>query len=276
MQNIILKKKGLAFAIIFLFILVSVAPVIGTSSYLEDTTPPVTTIEIYGDLGENGWYVHLQGIKLVATDDLSGVNKTYYSINGGENQTYTKMFSIYYDGIYVIEYYSVDNAGNVEDVKSAELKLDQMRPGVFVDFQRLGFKKWKFIVQCYDVTSGMDRVEFYYDDNLEFIDYDKPYEWIWNDSINLYNHKFNIIAYDKAGNKGEPLLYNTKTIVGIIYNPKITEDYISFFAIKVWILTTGEIISFKNFTISTFGFSGHVGKFFIFANYISGWGGPTE
>lgn len=79
-------------------------------------------------MGENGWYVFLQIIKLVAIDDLSGINKTCYRINGGEWQNYTKMFSIYYDGIYIIEYFSVDNAGNVEDVKSTELKLDCTEP----------------------------------------------------------------------------------------------------------------------------------------------------
>ena len=269
--------KTLALSIVVLFIFTAVTPSIGVSSYLDDTTPPVTIIEVYGLLGENGWYVDYLGldIKLVATDDISGVNKTFYKIDGKEWLEYTKMFEINENGIHTVDYYSVDNAGNVEDVKFAEIKLDWNSPDVYVDINRLGIKKWKFITFCSEETSGMDRVEFYCDDKLEFIDYEKSYEWIWNGS-KLENHKFNVIAYDKAGNAGIPYSWPVKIIVGIISNRKITENYISFFAIKAWILSEGTIISFKNFTISTFGFSGYIGKFFIFANYITEWEGPTE
>lgn len=88
-------------------------------------------------------------------------------------------------------------------------------------------KKWKFIVSCYDETSGIDRVEFYCDGKLEFIDYEKPYEWIWNGS-KLEDHKFDIRVYDKAGNYGVPYSPCYKYILGIIFNPPVSEGFISF------------------------------------------------
>jgi len=280
-------KNILISIIIVLLTIINITPLTGSLSFEKqikiynyrniiidnDTTPPVTTIEMYGMLGENGWFVDFFGvdIKLVATDDMSGIDKTYYKIDGGERQIYIDMFKIQEEGTHVIEYNSVDNAGNVEDIKTAELKLDNMQPIVDLNTKRLGIKKWRFTVSCFDETSGMDRVEFYCDDKLEFIDYEKPYEWIWNGS-KIENHEFLFKAYDKAGNECNPYSIVPARIFGIISNPNVSEDIISFFAIKVLKIDEGdkEIISLKNFTIYKVGFSGFIGKFFIFASYIYG------
>jgi hypothetical protein len=61
----------------------------------------------------------------------------------------------------------------------------------------------------------IDRVEFYYDDKLLFIDTEKPYEYLLNKrSIGL--HMIQVIAYDTRGNSAtdqmEILFLNSKNI----------------------------------------------------------------
>jgi len=53
-----------------------------------------------------------------------------------------------------------------------------------------------------DVFGSIQRVEFYIDDNLEFTDYESPYEWLWNEFA-IGRHEIKVIAYDNEGNKAE-------------------------------------------------------------------------
>ena len=62
-----------------------------------------------------------------------------------------------------------------------------------------------FTVKCYDETSGMDRVEFAINDEVQFIDDTppSPYKWILEDPFDIPDWKTSIIkatAFDKAGN----------------------------------------------------------------------------
>lgn len=60
---------------------------------------------------------------LSCTDILSGCTRTRYRINGETWKTYSSKFALGSDGIQTIEYYSEDNAGNVEAIKSAIAKV---------------------------------------------------------------------------------------------------------------------------------------------------------
>jgi hypothetical protein len=86
----------------------------------NDTTPPVTTATLNppSPNGMNGWYVSLITVTLTATDDLSGVNATFYRINDMDWQLYITPFIIDHDGMYSVKFYSTDFAGNVETIKS--------------------------------------------------------------------------------------------------------------------------------------------------------------
>ncbi len=78
----------------------------GTTTEVNiDTTPPVT----YEDSTDN--WVFLDG-----TDATSGVAATYYSIDGGAQQTYTDVIQLPQDNSqHTVTYWSVDVAGNVEN-----------------------------------------------------------------------------------------------------------------------------------------------------------------
>jgi large repetitive protein len=87
-----------------------------------DTTPPQTV----GN-ESNNWLQIEYEVELTATDDQSGVAKTYYSINGSEFTEGTS-FTVSEEGINTVSFYSVDKAGNVEEVKSTKVKIDKTAP----------------------------------------------------------------------------------------------------------------------------------------------------
>jgi len=49
---------------------------------------------------------------------------------------------------------------------------------------------------------AIEKVEFYVDDKLRYIDTDTPYEWLWNEKA-IGKHEIKVIAYDMEGNKAE-------------------------------------------------------------------------
>jgi hypothetical protein len=128
----------------------------------------------------------------------------YYRLNEGYWQTYTEPFFISHDGIWKIEYFSVDNANNVETVKAETLKIDQTQPTVtlFWDISGNRFTGYKVTWYAYadDTLSGMDRVDFDIEGVVQFSDYDEPYQWTVNWSNQFKKLPVKAIAYDNAGN----------------------------------------------------------------------------
>jgi hypothetical protein len=88
-----------------------------------DTEPPVTSIFFDSDTGM---------VTLVAVDyPLNkgvGVKETYYTLDGAQS-TYTGPFNIG-EGEHTVQYWSVDNADNVESKKSATYIVDTTEPTV--------------------------------------------------------------------------------------------------------------------------------------------------
>ncbi|RAV22012.1 polysaccharide lyase family 8 super-sandwich domain-containing protein [Paenibacillus contaminans] len=90
----------------------------------RDTVTPVTS-----DDAANGWHTSSQTVTLTATDAGSGVAGTFFSINGGaESQGGSVELSE--DGVFEISYFSVDVAGNREQAKSAQVRIDRTGPSV--------------------------------------------------------------------------------------------------------------------------------------------------
>ena len=89
-----------------------------------DNEPPVTSI----------FYILFTGMYgFIAVDypiqDNSGVKATYYRIDSGETQTYTEPFFIDEEAI-TMEYWSEDNAGNVESPNTVTFIGDSAPPTV--------------------------------------------------------------------------------------------------------------------------------------------------
>ncbi len=103
-----------------------------------DRTAPATAASVNPATpdGANGWYISRPAVTLSASDNLSGVDKTYYSLDGGDAQLYTGPV-VLGDGTHTITYWSVDKAGNVEDKTAAghslTLKVDSTKPDITIN-----------------------------------------------------------------------------------------------------------------------------------------------
>jgi hypothetical protein len=93
-----------------------------------DYIPPTTTNSASGTLGENGWYTTNVVISLNATDNGYGVDYASWRANSGSWNRYTSSFSISSEGTNIVEFYSVDKAGNNESIKSVSIKIDRNPP----------------------------------------------------------------------------------------------------------------------------------------------------
>ena len=104
---------------------------LASTSVSVDLTPPVTTAAVtVGTLGTNGWYTSAVTIGLSATDNLSNVAATYYSLNGGTTWAAGTSVAVSAQGTTTVSYYSVDYAGNTEAVGNYTVKIDTVAPTV--------------------------------------------------------------------------------------------------------------------------------------------------
>jgi len=97
---------------------------------IRDTTPPVTSATVAGPLGLNDWYTGPTTVSFTATDDLSGVAGTEYSLDNGA--TWTAANSVWFtaSASYNLLYRSTDVDGNVETAKSLTVRLDSRPPAI--------------------------------------------------------------------------------------------------------------------------------------------------
>jgi len=184
----------------------------------NDTTPPATTISFNPPIpnGLNGWYVSNVLVTLNATDNESGVNRTYCSLLP-PGKVYTEPILVSQDGVYFIYYLSVDNAGNVELPKCAAIKIDKTQPTIITNYTWGGnfWDGYWICVTCtyFDTMSGIGRVEFYFNGVLELTVTGTVPTYVWNFSYApLPNVIIKVIAYDNAGWNSSAELTNTYTI----------------------------------------------------------------
>jgi hypothetical protein len=172
-------------------------------------------IVINGTMGENGWYV---SYVLVSFD--FPVNHTYFKINDGSWQEWLgPPIIVTIDGLYNVSAYYVDIEGNQSPMYYASFKIDQTIPMLYIlTMIRAGIFKWKLQANASDETSGINRVEFYFNDNFVNTSFTPgPYIAYWKGSmlllrlkyLLLYHIPFSLfyfyaqplcIVYDNAGN----------------------------------------------------------------------------
>jgi len=246
----------------------------------NDTTPPFTNCTFDPDEpdGENGWYIGNLTVELTAEDDLSGVKEIRISICGNPEIVFPGNYvRFFFDEDYkdfYIDYWAIDNAGNVEINKRFYVKMDKTSPDIDITFEvnHLYFfreLRFNFFTKVTDFISGIDRVEFYRNNihQKTVKDPDNRYYWIWKPT-------------------------NYETIKGIIFMPKITYDSVKFYSLFVTVTFYGfwgdfyayvydkagnmntdkispshpvglyDYLLFQNITIPN-NYSGHIGRFFI-------------
>ena len=203
-----MKTKCLAIGIILLFVLIVGNPITGLSSNRDDTTPPVTTISLNPPEpdGENGWYVSPVAVTLNATDNESGVNAIYYQINQEGWIVYIGTFEIQRCGIIIVQFYSVDNAGNIEIPKQVEIKIDKSHPITSCYAPPNGNNGWYIcnISVTLNATDDLSGVNVTYYKTLNtplWLIYTAPFILITENWVTYY-------SVDNAGNQESPATFH--------------------------------------------------------------------
>jgi hypothetical protein len=97
-------------------------------STTRDTVAPMTSIDISGSQSPSGWYTADVSTSLSSYDQTSGVASSHYRIDSGDWETYSAQFDLTEEGTHVIEYYSEDNAGNSETLRTKQVEIDRTGP----------------------------------------------------------------------------------------------------------------------------------------------------
>lgn len=96
-----------------------------------DSKPPVTSIEYSADVlakMDDQIIMKAGNITLSASDETSGVETIYYSLDNGSYQKYSSSINLTEEKLTSIRYYSVDFVGNVEEVTTVNIMIDKSAP----------------------------------------------------------------------------------------------------------------------------------------------------
>jgi len=185
-----------------------------------DGTNPVSSHELCppNPDGDDGWYVDDVEVILTAYDPVSkdvssGVAEIKYRINGGPVETLlgyggTFLLTQEHDGEDVeVEYWAIDNVGNEESPPNRfTIDMDQTDPVVELTYEVTGGNPlvgWTllFTATASDVTSGIDRVEFFFNGVWQetIVGSGPEFKWsfIYHGGLNII---ITVVAYDIAGN----------------------------------------------------------------------------
>ncbi|CAN7540373.1 OmpL47-type beta-barrel domain-containing protein [Paenibacillus sp. LjRoot56] len=163
----------------------------------QDEIPPVTT-----DDAPSGWKNTDVMVSLEATDDQSGVENTQYRNNDGQWQPYSNLITVSAEGNTVLEYMSVDKAGNPESPKSVSINIDKTAPVTTVGLPPANANGWyhsdvNLTLNASDPLSGIHKVLYRINGG----------QWlIYDGAIDVSAEGTNTIEYqskDNAGNTEE-------------------------------------------------------------------------
>ena len=138
-----------------------------------DDVPPVTTYVVVPPNGSNGWYITNPNISLIATDSSSGVLRTFYRFNSDPFEEYVEgsQFQLPSEGIHTLQYFSEDNAGNVEDVNTTFFKYDSDPPFTQDDAtQGLHLQPVTVYFYTSDLASGVENTYYTTDGTIPTVD----------------------------------------------------------------------------------------------------------
>lgn len=209
-----------------------------TKKFVVDTSPPVTSVDIVG-LSQKSVLSRSSKFILASRDASSGVKKTMYYITGdsgykGNARTYRgRPISLkgLKPGNYKLNYFSVDNVYNYENVSYFDFYIDVAPPKSVITLLGDNFRKRNityissrtlFEINAEDDASGVDHISYNFGTNRNYI-YKNPVKPIYKSGWqSLY-----ITSRDQVGNRSILSKYSyfmdvskpstTSKIVGPIY-----------------------------------------------------------
>jgi hypothetical protein len=99
-----------------------------------DLAPPTTTAMVTPPPNAAGWNRTDVTVTLSATDDISGVARTEYDLDGAGSVVVTGPIPITTEGIHTIQFHSIDRSQNVESPKQLIVRIDKTPPEAVITY----------------------------------------------------------------------------------------------------------------------------------------------
>ncbi|MDD1756777.1 MAG: Ig-like domain-containing protein, partial [Methanomassiliicoccales archaeon] len=225
-----------------------------------DTTPPETSYSLSGTLGSSGWYRSQVSVTMIASDSGLGVAYTHYRLNGGTWTDYSAPFPVNNQGTSIIDYYSVDNAGNAEAYKSVNVKIDLAPPITTSDLTGTAGGDGWYLSEVWlslsgsDSTSGLQSI-YYQLDGGSWLRYQSVVSVVADGQHRLYYYSIDVagnsesarqlsISIDRTAPASSALLEGVEGNDGWYLGPVtvslVAEDSMSGVAARYFSLDGGE------------------------------------
>jgi len=168
-------------------------PLLADTTTIYDITAPTTDPVLQGFIGLNDWYTSPVSIELLASDNLSGIDKTLYLLGGFEPASYQGKLE-FSDGNYNLGFWSFDKAGNEEIQQFLDFKIDTIAPQLPISSVSGGnFMRGE---EIFISLQGEEGAKLYYSVNGS-----DPLLYAGSFSI-FANTNLLAYAFDDAGNQG--------------------------------------------------------------------------
>lgn len=232
---------------------------VNVGATLNDEISPTSEISILGTQGNNGWHTSDVQIELFSEDNEGGVGveKIEYSLDGGRIwNKYGEPFGIMEEGIYTVLYRSQDIFGNIEEAKTAEIKIDKTKP--VLDSSRApepNSNGWNNtdVTAHFDCADSLSGVESVTEDKIiatEGLD-----QSIIGICVDMAGNSVDAIISGINIDKTPPLITNNIPIDGAEYllNQNIAADWQIYDALSGIGLSTGTVDSGQTIDTSSVG-----------------------
>lgn len=136
-----------------------------------DKTAPITIAKVLGTVGENKWYQSNVSVEFANEEDLSGVEKTFYTVDDDKAKE-GSVLTITENGLHQVKFHSQDFAGNIEEEKTLTVKIDRTAPTVEITSPKdKNYKNSEMLPIAYsasDEQSATDKLitEIFYDGQI--------------------------------------------------------------------------------------------------------------
>jgi len=225
-----------------------------------DTTAPTLDLSTTGTTGSNGWYVSAVTLTPTASDATSGLYSleattdgvTWFSMNAPVTLN---------DGIYTVQFRAVDQAGNISQTPSQQIKVDATTPSLSLNINGTrGQNDWYIssvtvMPNASDVGSGVNKIEASVNNGawgtitspLSFTDGVHSYKIRVTDNAGNFTETPilpmmvdtvppAIAIYDDSLNLGDTLMYDLEDMMsGLWINRSVIEDEDEKYKKIVWL-----------------------------------------
>ena len=189
-----LFNRCIAVGVTILFLSIAIVSVAGTPNVkksLNKGEPPIPQLE--GNKGQNDWYI--SNVLLTFSYSPENVQEINYYLDGQWHEYIDEPVIIEDEGIYSINWYWIDEIGEQHAGWPIAFEIDKSSPNIKLT-KKIEAKQIVFNAACNDGMIGIEKVEFYLDDELVETDDDGPYSYTW---IGAGRHEVYAIGYNNAG-----------------------------------------------------------------------------